>query len=461
MLFNSFDFIIFLPIVFFTFILSPQKIRPFILLVASYYFYMSWKPEYIILIILSTMVDYYCSIKISSENLQSRKKIFLSMSLILNLGLLFFFKYYNFISTEVFSIFNTSRDNPFLVNVILPVGISFYTFQTISYTIDVYYGKQTVERNFINFAVYVSYFPQLVAGPIERPQNLLKQFKAKFQLKYSNLSFGFRMIIWGLFKKIVVADNISGYVDAVFDNTSNHESFALIMAGYLFSLQIYCDFSGYSDIAIGVSKLFNIDLMKNFKTPYFSANITEFWRRWHISLSSWFRDYLYIPLGGSRVSKKKVYINLIITFLISGLWHGANWTFVLWGAIHGFFICLDKLVKKSFPIPKFMKVIFTAHIAIIAFIYFRSENVAHGNQFLLKILDFNFSQFYGLTTLVGYMQFVPLLLIIDYLLQEDSFSEACEKINSSILRKIIYVIITLMIINLGVFYDKSFIYFQF
>jgi alginate O-acetyltransferase complex protein AlgI len=461
MLFNSLNFIIFLPIVFTIYAISPQRYRSLVFLIASYYFYMSWKPEYIILILLSTIVDYYCSDKISRAIKQREKKFFLSISLLLNLGLLFYFKYYNFFSGEVLGLFYNDGVNPYFVNIILPVGISFYTFQTMSYTIDVYYGKQKVEKNFINFAVYVSYFPQLVAGPIERPQTLLNQFKKNFILSYSNLSSGFRMILWGLFKKIVVADNISSYVDAVFNNTQNHSSPALIIAGYLFSLQIYCDFSGYSDMAIGVSKLFNIDLMKNFKTPYFSSNITEFWRRWHISLSTWFRDYLYIPLGGSRAGKKRVYLNLVITFLVSGLWHGANWTFILWGAIHGFFICLDKLIKREIPVPKFIKVIVTAHIAMFAFIYFRAESISHGNLFISKIFDGEFNSIYSINNLIKYAQFLPIFFIFEYFINLDSFSEFCDKIKNGIFRKVIYACLIFYIVNMGAFYGKSFIYFQF
>ena len=331
----------------------------------------------------------------------------------------------------------------------------------MSYTIDVYFKKQEVEKNFFNFALYVTYFPQLVAGPIERPQRLLNQFKNNFIPRYENFSAGFRMILWGLFKKIVIADNIASYVDAVFNNTNNHGSFATLIAGYLFSLQIYCDFSGYSDMAIGISKLFNINLMKNFKTPYFSKSITEFWRRWHISLSTWFRDYLYIPLGGSRVSKTKIYMNLMITFLVSGIWHGANWTFVFWGFIHGFFICLDKFIKKEIPVPNFIKVIFTSHVAIFAFIFFRADSITHGNQFIMKIFEMNFENLYSINLLVGYLQYIPLFLIFEYFLKENSFSEFCDNIKSAVIRKLIYAILIFYIINMGAFYGKSFIYFQF
>jgi len=460
MLFNSLNFAIFLPTVLFLYVIVPHRLRKYLLLISSYFFYMSWKPEYVILILLSTIIDYFCGFYLGKQQNLKKRRCILAISMFFNLGLLFIFKYFNFFYSNIHTVLFTGGEH-YLIDLILPVGISFYTFQTMSYTIDVYFKKQDVEPNFITFATYVTYFPQLVAGPIERPQNLLEQFKRRYVLNYDNFKEGLRMILWGLFKKIVVADNISKYVDAVFNNTSNHTSFALIVAAYLFSLQIYCDFSGYSDIAIGVSKLFNINLMKNFQTPYFSRSITEFWRRWHISLSSWFRDYLYIPLGGGRVSMIRVYLNLMITFLVSGLWHGANWTFVVWGGIHGIFICLDKLIKRPLPVPNVIKVLVTAHIAVFAFVFFRADSIEHAMLFFKRLFLFDFNYLYEVKSLVNYSLSLLVLIIFDYKLGLKSFSEFLDEIPSGFKRRLIYTICLFMIIHFGNFYSESFIYFQF
>ena len=358
MVFNSIQFLLFFPAFILVYCLTPKKFRPISLLVASYYFYGSWNYKFLSLIVISTVIDYFCAISIYSSNEKRKRKFFMGISVVANLGLLFTFKYYNFFMDSLSYLLAIEKSS-LLIQVILPVGISFYTFQTLSYTIEVYKNQQVPEKDFINFANYVSFFPQLVAGPIERPQNLLTPLKNNIFFCYKNIQEGGRLFLYGLFKKIVVADNISGYVDAVFNNLDKHSSISLVFAAIFFSIQIYCDFSGYSDMAIGLSKTMNINLMKNFETPYFSKNITEFWKRWHISLSTWFRDYVYINLGGSRNSSILTYRNLVITFLISGLWHGANWTFVLWGLYHGVFVSLDKYIKPFHFVPSFVKICFT------------------------------------------------------------------------------------------------------
>ena len=345
MLFNSFAFAVFLPIVFILYWVLPHKARWILILAASYYFYMSWNAKYIFLILFTTIISYVAAILLEkTENLRTKKGILVGTAVIC-LGVLFFFKYFNFVSESVTAVFRlfAIQMNPVLLNLLLPVGISFYTFQTLSYVIDVYKGDVKVEHHFGYYATFISFFPQLVAGPIERTNNLLPQIKTEHKFNYDQATYGLKLMVWGYFKKIVIADTLSQFVSKVYDAPQGFSGFALILATVFFTLQIYCDFSGYSDIAIGTAKLLGINLMTNFKSPYFSQSIKEFWSRWHISLSTWFRDYVYIPLGGSRVGKIRHAVNLLITFLISGLWHGANWTFVIWGGIHG----LGQMIESS------------------------------------------------------------------------------------------------------------------
>ena len=336
MFFNSVEFAIFLPVVFFLYWFVTYrniKLQNFLIVVASYFFYGWWDWRFLSLILFSTLVDYTIGLLLEKENEIKKRKLLLSVSIIVNLGLLGFFKYYNFFIdnfVEVFRFFGHMID-PDRLNIVLPVGISFYTFQTMSYTIDIYREKLKPTSDFIAFAAFVSFFPQLVAGPIERAANLLPQFFKQRVFDKKTSIEGFNQMIWGLFKKIVIADNLARYVDFIFDNYDIQSGFTLILGGIYFAVQIYADFSGYSDIAIGVSKLFGFRLMTNFDFPYFSRDIAEFWRRWHISLTTWFRDYLYIPLGGSRVGKWAVFRNVMIIFLVSGFWHGANWTLLLGG----------------------------------------------------------------------------------------------------------------------------------
>lgn len=325
MLFNSIAFAVFLPIVFILYWVFPFKYRWILLLIASYYFYMSWNAKYLLLIVFITAISYAGALLIERAKKWKIKKLLLGGVAFSSLGLLFVFKYWNFALTSLETVchFASIPLHPITLNLVLPVGISFYTFQTLSYVVDVYRGDVEAESHFGQYAAFISFFPQLVAGPIERTKNLLPQIKKEHFFDYETATYGLKLLAWGFFKKLVIADNLAIYTDQVFKDVYSFRGFSLLVASVFFSFQIYCDFSGYSDIAIGTADLFGIKLMKNFKSPYFSVSIKEFWKRWHISLSSWFQDYVYIPLGGSRVGKLRSYLNLMITFLISGLWHGA------------------------------------------------------------------------------------------------------------------------------------------
>ena len=343
MLFNSYDFLIFFPIVTLVYFLIPHKIRYIWLLITSYYFYMCWNAKYALILVLSTFVTYISGILISkANNIQDkdkcirRKKTYVIISCIINLSILFLFKYFDFAITNINIVlkhFNIQVLNP-TFDLVLPVGISFYIFQALSYTIDVYRSEVEAEKNFFRYALFVSFFPQLVAGPIERSKNLLKQMNERHYFNAQRVKDGLLLMIWGGFQKIVIADRVAIVVDTIFNNFPTYGGMYIVVGSILFAIQIYCDFSGYSTIAMGAAKVMGFELMENFNAPYFATSVSEFWRRWHISLSSWFRDYLYIPLGGNRKGKIRKYINLMIVFLVSGLWHGAQWSFVVWGALN-------------------------------------------------------------------------------------------------------------------------------
>ncbi len=402
MLFNSLHFLIFFPIVVFLYFSLPYKYRWVLLLAASYYFYMCWKAEYIFLIIISTLIDFFVGIQMGKELSISKKRFFLILSLFVNLGLLFSFKYFNFFNDSARAFFNHYNIfyNVPTFNVLLPVGISFYTFQTLSYTIDIYRGKKEPEKHFGIFALYVAFFPQLVAGPIERSTSLLPQFLKKHDFDYKRITDGLKLILWGFFKKLVIADRLAILVNQVYNNPTEYNGVFLIFATYFFAFQIYCDFSAYSDIAIGSAQIMGIRLMDNFKRPYFSKSISEFWKRWHISLSTWFRDYLYISLGGNRVTRWRWYYNLIIVFLISGLWHGANWTFLIWGALHGTYILMSiwtaglrkKItyfigIEKLPTMHKYLKIFITFHLVLFAWIFFRANSLSDAVYIVSNLLS--------------------------------------------------------------------------
>ena len=395
MLFNSWNYAVFLPIVFIVYWMIPHRFRWILLLISSYYFYMSWEPKYIVLILGTTLVSYISAIFLEKAGTNTKKKLCLSFCIICSLGVLFIFKYFNFVSINLSRFINIfSLDvEPIVLDVLLPVGISFYTFQTMSYVIDVYRGKVRAEKHFGYYATFVSYFPQLVAGPIERTDKLLPQIREEKVFNCEQASEGIRLMLWGFYKKIVVADTVAICVDKIYGDVYNNNGFSLLAASLLFTIQIYCDFSGYSDIAIGTSKLLGVNLMTNFKTPYFSSSIKEFWKRWHISLSSWFKDYVYIPLGGNRCSRIRHYFNLMITFLLSGIWHGANWTFIIWGGLHGAAQIVENLFSK--PLENMKRTKFGKLVCItgtflfcnFAWIFFRVDSMSEAVYIILGMFS--------------------------------------------------------------------------
>ncbi|RZJ75466.1 MAG: MBOAT family protein [Flavobacterium sp.] len=405
MLFNSLSFAIFLPIVFALYWLIPRQKVTFqniLLLVASYYFYACWDYRFLFLLMFSTLLDYFSGIMMEQATSTRVKKIWFWTSIIINLGFLGVFKYYNFFA-ESFADFLSVlgfQVNVSTLSVILPVGISFYTFHGLSYVIDIYYDRIKAERNFVDYSVFVSFFPLLVAGPIERATHLLPQIQRQRSFDYRKAVDGMRQILWGLFKKIVIADNCAEFANEIFNNSSDHSGTTLMLGALLFTFQIYCDFSGYSDIALGVARLFGVELLRNFAFPYFSRDIAEFWRRWHISLTTWFRDYLYIPLGGSKGGTWMKVRNTFIIFLVSGFWHGANWTFIVWGLLNAIYFLPLLLLNKNrnnieiagqnrlFPtFGELRGIIITFALTALAWIFFRAENIGHAVSYITNMFS--------------------------------------------------------------------------
>ncbi|MFS4483048.1 MBOAT family O-acyltransferase [Hyunsoonleella sp. 2307UL5-6] len=400
MLFNSIDFAIFLPIVFILYWFVAQKnlrLQNILLVIASYLFYGWWDYRFLALIIFSSLVDYTIAIRLNKEEKSKIRKLLLWTSVFVNIGFLGFFKYYNFFVENFVSAFSLFGQHiqPNTLNIILPVGISFYTFQTLSYTIDVFKRKLEPTKDLVSFLAFVSFFPQLVAGPIERASNLLPQFYKKRVFHYSKAIDGCKQILWGLFKKVVIADSCAAYSNLIFNNSEDYSGSTLFLGALFFTFQIYGDFSGYSDIAIGTARLFGFNLKQNFAFPYFSRDIAEFWRRWHISLSTWFRDYLYIPLGGSRGSLWQKIRNTFIIFIVSGFWHGANWTFIFWGILHAFYFLPLLLAKRNrshlnsvaqhsmFPsFKELFSMLITFLLIVVAWVFFRAETITHAFSFL-------------------------------------------------------------------------------
>lgn len=470
MLFNSFDFLLFFPVVCIIYFLLPNNRykNPF-LLIASYYFYMNWEPIYAVLILLSTVLTYICGVLVEKNKIKNRKKIFLTFSLLINFSILFIFKYYNFINESIFNLLSVAgiRLNLPSFDFLLPVGISFYTFQAVGYTIDVYRGNIKAEKNFFIYALFVSFFPQLVAGPIERAKNLLPQFHIEHKFNPDDVIEGLKKMIWGFFMKLCVADVLSNYVDAVYNNVSYHNGFSMFIATIFFTFQIYCDFAGYSNIAIGTARVMGFKLMNNFKQPYFSISIKEFWRRWHISLSSWFSDYLYIPLGGNRVKYSRHLLNLLITFLISGIWHGANWTFVLWGLLHGIYIIVENIIRKKIytrnsenVLTRVFYTMFIFSLVSFAWIFFRANNINDGFIIVKKIFSDWGTPFMDTTVFFYGLIALFILFIKDF---KDCFNINLNFMHSrnqtisyiSILSLIVYILL------FGALSAGSFIYFQF
>lgn len=481
MIFNSLDFAIFLPVVFIIYWLFKNqfKVQNFIIVIASYVFYGWWDWRFLSLILFSSIVDYFVGLKLKNENKKVRRKLLLWTSIVINLGFLGFFKYYNFFLDNFISAFSFfGKDiSANSLNIILPVGISFYTFQTLSYTIDVYKRKLEPTRDFIAFSAFVSFFPQLVAGPIERATHLLPQFYQKRIFDYSLAVNGLRQILWGLFKKVVIADNCAEYANWIFNNSADASGSTLVLGAIFFTFQIYCDFSGYSDIAIGTSRLFGFDLMKNFAFPYFSRDIAEFWRRWHISLSTWFRDYLYIPLGGSRGGTWSKVKNTFIIFIVSGFWHGANWTFIVWGLLNAIYflplLLLDKnrtnlevvSLNRIFPsLSDLLKILSTFSLTVLAWIFFRAENLSHAFEYISSIFSkslLSIPRYSGSDSSVAIIIITILFVIIEWAGRNEEFAIA--KFGSSWKRIFRWFFYYLLIFCIFYFTGKEqeFIYFQF
>ena len=487
MLFNSANFAVFLLIIFILYWFVVQRNLRFqnvLLLVSSYFFYACWDWRFMFLLIFSSLLDYFTGIKIHETlNLKNKKK-WLWVSIVINLGFLGIFKYYNFFAesfTDGLALlgFNTNLGS---LQIILPVGISFYTFHGLSYVIDIYKYKIKPERNFVDYSVFVSFFPLLVAGPIERATHLLPQIQKKREFNYSKAVDGLRQILWGLFKKIVIADNCAEYANIIFNSSSDYSGTTLILGALFFTFQIYCDFSGYSDIALGTARLFGIELLRNFAFPYFSRDIAEFWRRWHISLSSWFKDYLYIPLGGSKGGTWKRVRNTFIIFLVSGFWHGANWTFIAWGFLNALFIMPSivfntnrnnlEIVAKGKYLPSIKDVFsigVTFGLTVFAWIFFRAENIKHAIKYIhdmLAGLKYEWGYFQSLDFLsnnVGYSFLIILLIFIifEWYGREKQYAIECLGLKwKSSFRYTIYTIIIITLFWFGG-KDQQFIYFQF
>ncbi len=472
MLFNSLPFAVFLPIVFAVYWVLHNSLRSqnIMLLTASYIFYGWWDARFLSLIVASTVVDYLLGQYLAAATNALKRKLLLTASMIFNLGLLGVFKYYNFFMENFMEIANSVglHTNPVLLKIALPVGISFYTFQTMSYTIDIYRKQLEPTKDFIAFDAFVGYFPQLVAGPIERASNLLPQMSKRRYFDYQKAVDGMRQALWGFFKKVVIADAVAPLVDQAFGDPSGFSAIALITGALLFSIQIYCDFSGYSDIAIGISKIFGIDLMQNFRTPYFSRDIAEFWRRWHISLSTWFRDYLYIPLGGSRGSTALKVRNTFAIFIVSGFWHGANWTFIIWGLINALLFLPLLLAKRNRSnlndpeISDLHRILLTFSITTIAWIFFRADSLSHAIDYLQNIAIWNSGKSISIKpTLVVY---ITLLFLGDWIGRKHDFSLniLTEGVlsKSPLMRLTLYLSLAYLIL-LYIGGQQNFIYFQF
>jgi len=474
MVFNSVIFLVFFILfIQFYWLLNNKfhfKYRNLYTIVASYIFYGWWDWRFLSLIVISSGIDYFLGKKIYNESRVSIRKTLVTISLLSNLGILGFFKYFNFFIdsfNQILSLFSLSV-NVSTLSIILPVGISFYTFQTLSYTIDIYRGKLNPSKDIISFFAFVSFFPQLVAGPIERASNLLSQFSEKKTFNSGNNIEGLRLILWGMFKKVVIADNFGVMVEPIFNTETNINGLTILLGGTLFAFQVYADFSGYSDIAIGIARMLGFRLKKNFATPYFSKSFEEFWRRWHISLSTWFRDYVYIPLGGSRGSVFRVDVNLFLTFTLSGLWHGAGINFVLWGALHGVVIVIEKHFVKNINKFIYWPIFFTGFVILL--VIFRGHNIWHIIDLMNAIFNpfsYSLSSTMNVFTDFSIQKSMMLLLvfisfmIVEYKLKFDDFSEWVGR-KSKWVRYAFYYSIVLLIMFVGNFTVKpSFIYFQF
>jgi alginate O-acetyltransferase complex protein AlgI len=474
MLFNSIEFVFFFIIVTSLYFILPHKYRWFLLLVVSCYFYMAFVPIYILILFFTIVIDYFAGIWIEEAS-GKKKKRYLVLSLVANIGVLAVFKYYNFLNDNLtYLLHGAGWENPIpYLSILLPIGLSFHTFQAMSYTIEVYRGHQKAERHFGIYSLYVMFYPQLVAGPIERPQNLLWQFRKEHYFDYDRVVSGLRLMLWGFFMKLVIADRLAIYVNAAYGNPDKHDGLTLAVATMFFAFQIYCDFAGYSNIAIGAARVMGFDLMKNFNRPYLSSSVSEFWSRWHISLSTWFKDYLYISMGGNRVPIPRWYFNLFFTFLVSGLWHGANWTYIIWGALNGAYLVLalirqryiDKHVDNKIPLPasvrKFINIGITFVLICFSWIFFRAESVQDAFLIVGKIFKMEGQLFIDFTQM--FYGFLGLAVLMGREIKQEYFKDSNSLLESAnpVVRYATYMFLIVMILLIGVFDGSQFIYFQF
>jgi len=480
MLFNSLQFLIFLPVVFFLYWFLTNKnlkAQNILLLVSSYFFYACWDWRFLFLLIFSTLLDYYTGIKMAEAKNTRLKKFWFWLSISINLSFLGIFKYFNFFAASfAASIAHLGYEvDPWTLKILLPVGISFYTFHGLSYVIDIYKNKITPEKNFINYSLFVSFFPLLVAGPIERATHLLPQLQQKRTFDYSKAADGLRQILWGLFKKIVIADQCAVYANMVFNDPTGYSGSTHVLGAVFFAFQIYCDFSGYSDIALGTARLFGIELLRNFAFPYFSRDIAEFWRRWHISLSTWFKDYLYIPLGGSKGNIWRKVRNTFIIFLVSGFWHGANWTFIIWGLLNALYIMPSillntnrnnlEIVAKGQLLPKlkdFLSILLTFALTVLAWIFFRAASVGHAIRYLQEIFSASLFSMPELSTrTVILLLLLTIFIVIEWLgrTQQYAIANIGLKLPRLVKWPAYYTIIIFILYFTGS--EEQFIYFQF
>ncbi len=477
MLFNSIEFAVFLPVAFllYWFVFNKKlKLQNLFIVVVSYIFYGWWDWRFLVLIAFTSACSYAAGLLIHRfrDNPQKARAVN-ALNIIINLLILGLFKYYDFFVSSFADLFLGGKDDRLLLHLILPVGISFYTFQALSYSIDVFKGKLEPTRDIVQFFAFVSFFPQLVAGPIERATNLLPQFAKPRSFEYETGVDGMRQILWGLFKKIVVADNCAIYVDSVFSTYQTQSGSTLLLAAVFFAFQIYGDFSGYSDIAIGTAKLFGIKLMRNFNVPYFSRNIAEFWRRWHISLTTWFRDYVYIPLGGSRCSKAKIIRNTFIIFLLSGFWHGANWTFIAWGAYHAFlFLPLilsgknrryRDIVAQDRILPDFKEcgqMILTFILVVFGWIIFRSDSIVQAWEYMRRICSYSLFTSPDASSVTGFSVAICIMILVEWFQRYKGHALDLSEVKVGVLRYATYVAILFLTFALGG-HSENFIYFQF
>jgi alginate O-acetyltransferase complex protein AlgI len=482
MLFNSFDFLVFFPAVVIAYFVCPHRRRWILLLFASYFFYMCWNPAYLVLIVASTAASYLCG-RLMADAPPTKRRVLLVAAIVANLGMLFAFKYLGFAFgtlQSMLAVLNVAVRLPDL-RFLLPIGISFYTFQALSYCIDVYRGDMQPEKHFGVFAVYVSFFPQLVAGPIERSTRLLPQFYRKHTFSYDKATSGLRLMLWGFFKKMVIADRIAVYVDAVYGNPEAHFGPTVAIAAYLFAYQIYCDFSAYSDIAVGAARIMGYDLMTNFRRPYHASSVRDFWGRWHISLSTWFRDYLYVPLGGNRLSKGKWVRNIAVVFLLSGLWHGAAWNFVVWGALHGLYLvgweAAGKRLKSktdgsggaiSSWWQRSLGVFVTFHLVTFAWIFFRAETLSDASLLIRNLLRWGHTTFAQSVCIVPGRAWLAEVFCAIVLVEGVHLLQALKKGSVAWVlrwprpvRWAVYYALVMWIVFLGVVGHSPFIYFQF